>query len=192
MEQLDLLRRVVAALEGMGVTYMLVGSYGSGAWGEPRLTRDIDLVASLSADDAEPLIRAFPLPEFYVSIDAVREAIRREGQFNVIHPTSGNKVDFIVAGGDLRARTALSRRQAVDLGAGLRAYVASPEDVILGKMEFYREGGSEKHLRDVAGILKVSGDCLDRGYVSQWAGKLGLSDIWQAVQRRVSLGGGKR
>jgi hypothetical protein len=65
------------------------------------------------------------------------------------------------------------------------AFVASPEDVIIGKMLYYREGGSEKHLRDITGILKVSGDQVDRAYVARWAAELGVTEIWQAVLRRL-------
>ncbi len=62
---------------------------------------------------------------------------------------------------------------------------ASPEDVIIKKMEFYREGGSEKHLRDITGILKISGEEVDMRYIEEWAGRLGLVDIWEAIKNRV-------
>ena len=65
-------------------------------------------------------------------------------------------------------------------GSNFDAYFASPEDVILKKMEFYHEGGSEKHLRDIAGMLKIRGEQVDRSYISEWAQKLGLEDVWAA------------
>ena len=142
------------------------------------------------AEDASVLARAFPAPEYYVSLDAIRQAIRDCGQFNVIHPTSGNKVDFIVAQKNLYGHTQLARRRPLDLGDGLAAMVAAPEDVIISKMAYYREGGSEKHLRDITGILNVTGDDVDRDYVHQWAEHFGLMEIWQAILRR--LGDGER
>ena len=66
------------------------------------------------------------------------------------------------------------------------ANFAAPEDVIIKKMEYYKEGGSEKHLRDITGILKVSGDDIDYGYISEWAERLGLTEIWQAINDRIS------
>ncbi|MFN3533264.1 MAG: hypothetical protein ACK41Q_12265 [Candidatus Brocadia sp.] len=66
-----------------------------------------------------------------------------------------------------------------------QANFAAPEDVIIKKMEYYRKGGSEKHLRDIAGILKISGDAVDRNYISEWAKRLELTDIWDAVQKRL-------
>ena len=125
------------------------------------------------------------IADYYVVPETVLDAIRRGGQFNVIHPTSGNKVDFIIARRDPWGRMQLSRRETVTLEPGLDAHVAAPEDVIIGKMEYYREGGSEKHLRDITGILKVSGRRVDRAYVAEWSERLGLSDIWGAVLRRL-------
>lgn len=164
---------------------MIVGSYGSGAWGEVRFTQDIDVVVSLTADDAEPLVRAFPSPEYYISAEAVRDAIRNDGQFNLIHPTSGNKVDFIMVRRDPWGRMQLSRRRVIELEPGLNVCVAAPEDIIISKMEYYREGGSEKHLRDITGILRVSGDDVDRTYVTKWSQQLGLMEIWRAILRRL-------
>lgn len=185
MEQHELLRRVTAVLEQIKISHLLVGSYGSAAWGEPRFTRDIDIVVALTPDDVPALERAFPFPEYYLSTEAAQDAIRRGGQFNVIHPTSGNKVDFILARRDAWGRSQLARRRKVELEPGLRAYVAAPEDVIISKMDYYREGGSEKHLRDITGILRVSGQEVDRAYVAKWARSLELDEIWQAILRRL-------
>lgn len=185
MSQRDLLARLVEVLQALGVRFMLVGSYGSTAWGEARFTQDIDVVVDLTQDDVLPLVRAFPAPEFYISPDAVQDAVRRRGQFNVIHATSGNKVDFIVVRGDVWGHTQLARRRDVDLGGGLLVPVAAPEDVILGKLEYYREGGSEKHLRDIAGILRVSARAIDHEYLARWAQQLGLGEVWQAVLSKL-------
>ncbi|HDY66147.1 MAG TPA: hypothetical protein ENH84_07960 [Phycisphaerae bacterium] len=185
MQQRELLSKVIEVLEEMGISYMIVGSYGSGAWGEPRFTQGIDMVVSLTSDDAEPLARAFPLPDYYVSIEALKEAIACGGQFNVIHQGSGNKIDFMMARRDPWGRMQLARRKTIELEEGLKVCVASPEDIILAKMEYYRQGGSEKHLRDITGIVKVRGKDVDFKYIADWAEKLELSEIWRAILRRV-------
>ena len=185
MDQANLLRQVLEVLEEMEITYMVVGSIASSAYGEPRLTQDIDILVSLTADDAEPLARAFPLPDYYVSLEAVKEAISHGGQFNVIHPASGNKVDFMMAPRDPWGREQLSRRQRVRILPDTEGYTASPEDIIISKMKYYRQGGSEKHLRDITGIVKVSGKDVDFKYIANWAEKLELSEIWEAILRRV-------
>ena len=135
MQQRVLLSRAIEVLEEMGISYMIVGSYGSGAWGEPRFTQGIDMVVSLTSDDAEPLAKAFPLPDYYVSIEALKEAIACGGQFNVIHQGSGNKIDFMMARRDPWGRMQLARRKTIELAPGMKVCVASPEDIILGKME---------------------------------------------------------
>jgi hypothetical protein len=185
LDQGDLLRHAVEVLEQMDITYMVVGSIASGAHGEPRMTHDIDIVVKLQRDDVYPLCAAFPSPDFYISPDAVRQAIHNGGMFNVIHGSSGNKIDFMIAGTDMWGRTQIARRERKELIEGSAIYVARPEDIILSKLRYYQQGESEKHLRDIAGILRVSGDEVDRAYIDQWANELEVNEIWQAVQRRV-------
>jgi predicted nucleotidyltransferase len=186
VEQTDLLRFTVETLERLGITYMIVGSYASGAYGEPRLTQDIDIVIDIDWPQARQLCAAFPPAEFYVSLEAALQAARQPGaQFNVLHPSSGNKIDFMIARRDAWGIGQLSRRQRMQLLPGREGYAARPEDIIIAKMLYYHEGGSEKHLRDIAGILKVSGDIVDREYVAGWAERLDLADIWRAILGRI-------
>jgi predicted nucleotidyltransferase len=185
VEQLDLLKRVAALLDSLGVPYMIVGSYGSTVYGEPRFTNDIDIVADLPPSAVPEIVAAFPVPEFYLSEDAVRAAIKDRFQFNVLHPASGNKVDVIVPQTNEWARTQLNRRRELMLDGGFVTYAASPEDVIVGKLWYYSIGGSDKHLRDIAGMLRVGGEAIDRATVARWAAALGYSDIWEAVVRSV-------
>lgn len=184
LSQDDLLRRVVDVLDELGITYMVVGSFASGAYGEPRMTQDIDLVVELSYGHVGPLCERFPSPEYCVSPEAARQAIRTGTQFNIIHSSTGDKVDLMLARHETLQIEALRRRQLVPLLPGREVYAARPEDIILSKMQYYQEGGSEKHLRDITGILKVTLD-VDRAYVERWAQELGLMEIWQAILRRL-------
>ena len=173
MEQSELLRYTVEKLETMNVTYAIVGSFAGGAYGEPRFTHDIDIVVGLQDSQIAALCSSFPDPEFCVSQAAVREAVARRGQFNVIHPTSGNKIAFMMSGTDLWSRNQLARRENVRILSERSVYLASPEDVILGKMVYYRDGGSEKHLRDITGILRVRD--ADHEYITQFAEQLDVT-----------------
>ena len=185
MTQLELLRFAINVFERLRVVYLVVGSYASGSYGEPRMTRDIDIVIDPRADQLDVICDAFPESDFYVSKDAARSAFEHRSQFNVIHPDSGNKIDLIFPRGDAWSREQVGRRQRVELVPGQEAFAARPEDVIISKMLFYQEGGSEKHLRDVAGMLKLSGAAIDQQYVSRWSEELGLQEIWRAVLERV-------
>jgi hypothetical protein len=186
MEQSELLRHLVTTLERLGLRYLVTGSTATIFYGEPRLTNDIDVVVALPTERVAEFCRAFPTPEFYLSEDAVRAAVVEHGQFNIIHPTSGLKVDVIIPADTPFNRSRFARATRVEPAAEFHASFASAEDVIIKKMEYYRDGGSEKHLRDITGVLKISGDSLDREYIAHWASELGLVSIWQAILERVS------
>ncbi len=186
MEQIDLLRHALDTLERLAIPYMLVGSYASTTYGEPRFTQDIDIVLELALASIAAFCAAFPAPEFFLSEQAVREAVRAQFQFNVLHPSSGNKIDFILPRRDEWGQTQWQRRQRVQLLPDREGFTARPEDVILGKLWYYCEGGSEKHLRDIAGILRVSGAAVDQADITRWAEKLGVAEVWQAILQKLA------
>ncbi len=180
MDQDELLLHVTGQFERLGVPYLVTGSMATVVYGEPRLTNDVDVVAALTAATARELHGAFPSPEFYWSDEAVEQALRKRSQFNVIHPASGLKVDIMIWSDTPFNRARMARVRLISTSPGTKVRFASPEDVILKKMEFYREGGSEKHLRDIAGVLRVTTD-LDRDYLSRWSEALGTEEIWQRI-----------
>jgi hypothetical protein len=185
VKQIELLRYTIEALERLTIPYAVVGSYASSAWGEPRMTRDIDVVIQLLPGQVAPLCAAFPDSEFYVSEAAAREAITYRGQFNVIHPASGNKIDFMIVGGSDWSAAQLQRREQIQFDPSTRGYVAAAEDVILGKLLYLNEGRSEKHIRDIGGILKLHKHRLDLDYISKIASQLGCAEIWQSIVDRA-------
>lgn len=184
MEPSELLHRVVVILERHGLRYFVTGSMATIFFGEPRFTNDIDIVVDLPAGRISEFCAAFPAPEFYLSEETVHRAVSRRGQFNIIHPASGLKVDVMVPADSAFNQSRFSRVKRIRPTPGFDAVFSSAEDVILKKMEAYREGGSEKHLRDIAGVLKISGEHLDRGYIAEWADRMGTSEIWDEVLRR--------
>jgi hypothetical protein len=185
MEQDELLRFGVEALERLGLSYLVTGSIATVLYGEPRFTNDIDLVVVLTEERIDELCRSFPPPDFYLSPESVRRAVDQESQFNIIHPASGLKLDIMVPAETSFNRSRFGRARRIRLTPDLEVSFAAPEDVIIKKMEYYREGRSEKHLRDITGVLKVSAGQVDRGYIADWADRLGLEEIWLALARRV-------
>ena len=181
----DLLRLVVSILERLEIPYFVTGSTVTIFYGEPRFTNDIDIVVDLAAPTVDEFCRQFAEDDFYVSAEAAHEAVRRHSMFNIIQPRSGLKVDVIVPEPSDFNRSRFARARRVRAGADWDASFASPEDAILKKMEFYREGGSDKHLRDITSVLRTSGDEIDRSYIDRWAGTLGLNDIWGAILARL-------
>jgi len=179
----ELLRYIVGALEEIGARYFVTGSTASIFFGEPRFTNDLDVVVDLHPDDVARFCAAFPADEFYLSEESVRRAVAQKGSFNILHPASALKVDVIVPADTSFNRSRFARIQRVNPDADFQACFTSAEDVIVKKMEFYREGGSEKHLRDITGILKISGATLDYEYIESWAENLGLETIWRTILR---------
>jgi hypothetical protein len=181
VKQTEFLQRAIETLEGLAIPYAVVGSWASGFWGNPRMTRDIDVVIRIDAGHVAAILACFPAPEFYVSRSAVEEAIRFSSQFNVIHPTSANKIDFMMSGLTSWGDAQLARRRRVRIAVGCEGYVAAPEDVILGKLLYYREGGSDRHLSDIAGILAKSGEVIERHYLEAASVELGVTDELRLV-----------
>ena len=187
MEQHELLRYIVRSLESAGTRYLITGSMASMIYGEPRFTNYVDIVIQIHEEDIARLKRCFPEDEFYFSEDAARKAIRDAGQFNVIHPSTGFKIDFVIRKDEPFDESRFSRIKRLKAAEDTVASFASPEDVIIKKMQYYKIGGSEKHLRDITGILKVSEGMIDYGYVERWAERLSITDVWQAILKRIGI-----
>ena len=182
----ELLQKVIEAFEQLRIPYLVTGSVAAMAYGEPRLTNDIDIVAAIEERHIPGLLTAFPEHEFYISAEMIAEAIRQRSQFNIIQPSSGLKVDVMIRQNTPFDASRFQRARRIHPAETYDANFAAPEDVIIKKMEFYKNGGSEKHLRDITGILKISGAEIDRDYVVAWAIKLDLTEIWEAVLMRLS------
>lgn len=179
-KEMAALLAVVEALDALGVPYALGGSLASAVHGVVRATMDADLVADLRPEHAAPLACALAGP-FYIDESAIREAIRTQRSFNVIHLETLFKVDIFVAGPDPfhQAQLARSRLRSLDEASEWQIRVLSAEDTLLAKLNWYRQGGevSERQWRDVLGVLAVQGDRLDGEYLRQMAGELGVADL---------------
>lgn len=182
--QSDLLRYVIDAFERVGARYAIAGSVGAMAYGEPRSTRDIDLVVDLRPAHVARLKEAFPAPEFYFDSTLARTVAREGGSFNIIHPASGFKLDLYIPTDEIEERQVENARRLPAL-PDRSAPFSPPEELILKKLHFCSMGGSDKHLRDIAAMLQISPDEIDREYVTREAEALGLRDLWDAVVRRV-------
>jgi len=185
MEQHELLLYLVECLEKLKIPYLITGSIASMAYGEPRFTNDIDIVADIKPAQAEEFKSCFPENDFYLEVDSMKKALEHRQQFNIIHPSSGLKADVIISKKDDFDKARFGRIKKLNVSESKSANFASPEDVIIKKMEYFQTGESEKHLRDIASMLKISGQEIDRLYISAWAERLELTKIWEAIQKRI-------
>jgi hypothetical protein len=189
MEILDVLRRVTSKLEELKIPYMVSGSAASSFHAFVRTTQDGDLVVALGPDQVEAFASAFA-PEFYLDPASIRRALQMGNSFNLIHLESSLKVDFFPLRKRSFSQQEFSRRQPRLLleESIAPAYVATAEDTILSKLEWFRAGGevSENQWRDVLGILKVQAGGLDLAYLNQWAIELRVEDLLAKALKEVS------
>ncbi|HJR70529.1 MAG TPA: hypothetical protein VKA43_10850 [Gammaproteobacteria bacterium] len=183
MAEPDLIELFVHPLDKAQLRYLISGSVAAMLYGEPRLTLDIDFVVFLSAEDVARLPDVYPDPDFYLPpLDVIAAEATRElkGHFNVIHPKSGLKADFYTANrDDLHAWAFRNVREYTVAGRNIR--LAPPEYVIVRKLEYFREGGSEKHIRDIRSMLAVSGEHIDRAELEQWIRRRRLLAEWGRI-----------
>lgn len=170
-------------LNALGIRYVVTGSVACMVYGDPRLTRDIDLIVELPGTAIDKLPELFPIEDFYcppVEVIRVEQARRQRGHFNLIHHDTGYKADIYLHGSDPLNRWALDHAVRFELDEHI-VWIAPAEYVILGKLEFFREGGSEKHLTDIRGILQISGETLDGDFLEKTIAQRGLERQWELI-----------
>ena len=140
------------------------------------MTRDLDIVVALQESDVNPLVKTLS-PDFYVDADAAKIAVRSERLFNLLHMQSGVKVDLIVRKSSEYRRLEFERRAAVRV-AGVRTWIVSREDLVLSKLVWARDAGSELQMRDVRALLDGP---VDRDYLRSWAQALGVTTGLEAA-----------
>ncbi len=181
--------QVIAVLEKLGVRHHVGGSFASSIHGVPRQTRDLDLVADLTTGHVAAFAASLQA-DFYLDDEAIRRAIERHAQFNLIHRASGFKVDVFVSGAGAFDRAEMQRAVAYSLGEDPPRSVAikSAEDTLLRKLAWYRLGGevSDRQWTDVLGIVRTQAGRLDLPYLRAWAAQLDVADL---LHRALSAGG---
>jgi hypothetical protein len=183
MNQETFLSHLAERLEGSGIPFMVAGSFSSSHHGQPRASNDIDLVIDPTEEHLQNFVRQLGA-EYYVSPEAVHDALARRSMFNVIHLESGMKADLIVRKNRPFSAEEFRRRQPVTM-LGRPVYVATPEDVILTKLEWNKITPSDRQLQDALQVAIVQGSRLDWAYLQHWAGALGLEQDLESLRLRI-------
>ena len=179
-EPIQVTLRVTSILEELAVPYFIGGSLATAVHGVARSTMDVDIVADLKLEQVDRFVASLS-GEFYIDDEVVRDAIRRQRSFNAIHLATMFKVDVFVRSQQPFDRSQYRRRvfSSLTVEPGHNAYVASPEDNILAKLDWYRKGGevSDRQWRDITNVISIQGDRLDFEYLRFWATRLGVTDL---------------
>ena len=180
---IDLIDTFIRPLNVHGFRYIITGSVASMVYGEPRLTNDVDVVLEITSSDIARLTKAFPEEDFYLPpAEVIQTELLRgsRGHFNIISQISMLKADIYLVGTDALQRWGMNTARILEIEDQPISF-AAPEYVIIRKLEFYREGNSEKHLRDIASMLSESSSEIDQETIAGYVNQLGLQPQWQAA-----------
>ena len=194
---------VLATLERLQVPYMVVGAFAAIIYGVQRTTYDIDVVVDLDEQQIQALAAAYPPPRFYADPEQMRESIRYGTLFNIIDTSSGDKADLVPLRNEPQQHSAFRRRirQPLELpdGKTVEIWCARPEDVIIGKLAAWTEGGSRKHESDILQMLiyqafRAPDQPLQQQEITAQAASLGASTLhlWNTLQRKAEDEIGRR
>jgi hypothetical protein len=176
------LTTVVSLLNRNQIPFMVAGSIVSSMYGDPRTTRDVDIVIAADEPPNDHIVRFVADCEsigWYVARGSAFGDVGRRRQFNVIDSATGWKLDVMWRADRSYSRVEFERRVAAEL-LGVTVFVPSPEDVVLSKLEW---GGSaeSRQFSDATSVLRMN--VLDHGYLSHWAEVLGITELLDAATK---------
>jgi hypothetical protein len=175
----DFILIFVEPLNRLGIDYMVTGAVASIFYGKPRLTHDIDIVMILKPGDIDRFRSEFPEEDYYcppaevISTEVLRPS---HAHINLIHHSTGLKADCYIYTGDKLHIWAFDHRREITIGSGLRVKLAPPEYVIIRKLQYFKESGSQKHIDDVRSILDHSADLIDQKFLQSELDNRGLAE----------------
>lgn len=181
------IRQFVEVLDQLDISYAIGGSIASSVYGQVRFTQDADMAVS-SFQDKITEVCLLLKDQFYISEQAVQQAHRDHGSFNVIHLKTAFKIDVFVSANSPFQRQLIRRGRKIvlDTSIGKEFTLVSPEDVILLKLQWYQQGGevSEKQWTDIQGVLVTQGERLDQPYLKDWAKQISVDELLEkAIQQ---------
>lgn len=184
--------QVVRTLDEIGAPYMIVGAFGGYPFGITRVTFDIDILVDLHEQHFDALSQKFPLPRYYADPEMIKNSVQMGIMFNIIDTNEGIKADLVPIKREPDYQISFERRiqrEFVDPeGNTFTAWVAQPSDIIIGKLNAWNEGKSDKHPKDIYSMLvfDLSGSSdisIDYDLIAKEASRIGQDalEIWHQV-----------
>jgi len=186
MTDASVLKVVTGALEQAGIPYMITGSYASNFYGVPRATNDIDIVIAATPEQLKALIQQLRSNNYYAQVEDALDAWRHHSVFNAMDTSMVWKIDFIMRKPGTFSQEAFRRRTQGEI-AGIPVRISTAEDLIIAKLDWAKEGESHRQLEDIASVLKVRGELLNREYIERWVSELALTSQWSMAKQIAGL-----
>lgn len=180
----EALQLSLSKLDECSIPYMVTGSFASNMHGVPRATYDADVVIDVDQESLGKFLESLG-EEFYLSPEGAREALAREGMFNIIHLETGFKVDLIIKKKRAFSREEFARREEANY-LGEPRWFATAEDVIIAKLEWSKLGESERQFTDALNVARIQGENLDKEYLKKWARELDLEQHLEKLFSELS------
>lgn len=168
---LDFLKAIILFFSKNKIEYMLSGSVALSVYTLPRATRDFDFVVHLKPKDVKLLMEYFK-EGYYCDADAVNEAVKNKGMFNIIDHSSGFKADFVIFKNEPFRQTEFNRRREIDFYR-MSVFIVSPEDLLLSKLIWIQDFQSNLQMEDIKNLAALPD--LDRTYIDSWINSLKLN-----------------
>lgn len=182
MSQFELLIKTITLLNSENIPYMLVGSFVSSIYGEPRTTQDIDLVVQLQKSNIPKLISMFPPPRYYIEEEMILFALEYKRMFNLLDTNEGDKIDFYIHKDEDYEKEKFSRKLEKIL-FGHTLVILSPEDTILSKLQWcVKSGMSEKQFKDALNVFRFQKENLDMYYIEDKSKFLNVFELFLKIQ----------
>jgi hypothetical protein len=173
----------VEYLEKEKIPYMMTGALVVNYHGKPRMTHDIDFVVNITNKEIQKITELFN-KDFFISEGSIRSALAENSMFNIIHKETGSKIDFWILKDDEYNKTAFARRKSYPYQEK-EISLATPEDTIISKLEWYKMSDVEKHYFDAVNIYCIQGNNLDKNYITDWCQKKSLTELWRKIQKML-------
>lgn len=186
MNAAKLLQVVTEALEQADVGYMLTGSFASNYYGTPRSTADIDFVITADPSQLKRLVQELRDKGYYAQVEEALDAWQHNSMFNVVDDSMAWKIDFIMRKPGYYSQEAFRRRVSGEI-QGVPITISTAEDLIIAKLAWAKQGESQRQIEDVANILKMKPESLDRDYIAKWTNELDLISQWNSAKRNAGL-----
>ena len=185
-DSIALAGRLHLIFESLNIPYYITGGVAAIAYGEVRTTRDVNIVIFIQPQDVTTLVTELENIGFYVP--GVEDII--EGRMRILQVTdieTISRADLILATGNTFEQIQFERRQQYEIPGGIQVNLASPEDIIISKLQWRSQTQSDKQWRDILGILKVQGESLDFNYLNDWSNRLGFTQDLQQARTEAGL-----